>query len=274
MKLPTQKASATPLCLVLICSYLLTAHAGSIAFSFRPHCLGAQNGEGDSLRQIPRHLEAARALVNDLQGVDKNVYGGGRRRIDWEPGHCSARTVCSSFITLLFQHTYQWDDEAVRSWLHSADPEADAYYDAVADHHGFRRIRRVDDLRPGDLLAIKYTDHHVSSNGVVNTGHVMLVDAAPRLLSGKEPFVTGTRQYAVTIIDSSASGHGPADTRHRPDGGFTGGIGRGIMRLYTDEDGVMIGYTWSESRKSQYYTGPARELAAGRLLLDTGHGRS
>ena len=217
---------------------------------------------------IPRHLQQARQLVETLRGVQENVYGGGKRHIVWGTGQGAARTVCSSFVTLLLQHTYGWSVGDVRAWLNSADPEADAYHDAIVDRRGFERVLRVSALRRGDFLAVKYTDHHVSSNGVEDTGHVMVVDEAPLALSDEKPVVRDTRQYAVTVIDSSASGHGPTDTRHTPGGGFTGGIGRGLIRLYADHDGRIVGYTWSDTHKSEYETSPARDMVAGRLIGD------
>lgn len=214
----------------------------------------------------PAHLRQAAQLVESLRGVKDNHYGGGKRHIDWDSEHCSARTVCSSFTTLLLQHSYGWSDADIKSWLDETNPEANTYHDAIASKNRFLRVVHVSAIRPGDFLAVKYTDHHVSSNGVEDTGHVMLVAENPQAMAAQKPIVAGTQQYVVTVIDSSATGHGPKDTRHKSDGSFTGGIGRGEMRLYSNEDGKLVGYTWSVTPKSAYFTSPNREMVAGRLL--------
>lgn len=213
----------------------------------------------------PAHVRQAEQLVDNLRNASENVYGGGKRHIDWSADHCAARTVCSSFITLLLQHTYGWTGDDIKLLTGSANPEADAYHDAIVDHDGFKRILHAAALRPGDFIAIKYTDHHISRNGVQDTGHVMLVDEPPVLVDSAEPIVDGTRQYTVTIIDSSASGHGPTDTRHRGRGEYTGGIGKGVIRLYANDQDRIVGYTWSNTPKSEYYCGPDRDIVAGRL---------
>lgn len=215
----------------------------------------------------PPHLTQAKQLVENLRGATENKYGGGKAHIEWEADHCSARTVCSSFTTLLIEHTYGWTGKDIRVWLDSTHPEADAYHDAIIARHRFKRIVHVTALRPGDILAVKYADHHVSKNGVEDTGHVMIVAAAPQSMNDRKPVVAGTRQYLVTVIDSSASGHGPNDTRHQPNGRFTGGIGRGEMRLYADTSGRIAGYTWSSTTNSAYYTTPDRDMVAGRLEI-------
>ena len=216
----------------------------------------------------PPHLDQARQLVAKLRHARENVYGGGRRHIDWDASDCSARTVCSSFITLLLQHTYGWKDAEIRTWLHSADPDAAPYHDAIVDRQRFKRILHMKALRPGDILAVKYTDHHVSRNGVEDTGHVMLVAGLPHPEESRKS-TPGKKAFVVSIIDSSASGHGPQDTRAKQNGRLTGGIGQGEIRLYADQEDRIIGYTWSTLASSPYYSGPDRDIVAGRLTDTT-----
>src|SRR5947207_2878476 len=73
----------------------------------------AQKGE----TAVPRHLEQARKLVESLKGASENVYGGGKRHIEWDTDHAVARTVCSSFETLLLEHTYGWTDADFKEWM-------------------------------------------------------------------------------------------------------------------------------------------------------------
>lgn len=215
--------------------------------------------------ETPRHLEVARKLVEDLRGSSLNTYGGGKREIEWQLHPVQARTVCSSFTTLLLQHAYGWNNDFFSKWLSHTNPEAEIYHDAVESKNGFLRIEHVGAIKPGDFIAIKYTDHHVSKNGVEDTGHVMLVDSIETGTKAKEPTIPGTHQVFVRVIDSSASGHGTSDTRHIGPNKFTGGIGSGIFRIYADSDDHVAGYAWSDSKNSEVFKSPERDLVIGRL---------
>ena len=215
--------------------------------------------------ETPRHLSAALDLVEKLKGSSLNVYGGGKREIHWEASPATARTVCSSFATLLLQHAYGYSNKEVKDWFGLVNPKAKAYHDAILAGKGFKQILNVTNLLPGDYLAIKYTDHHVSANGVENTGHVMLIVEAPKPVAAIAPVVSGTSQYLLKIVDSTSTGHGQGDTRSLPDGKFSGGIGIGTFRIYADDGGKIAGYAWSASPKSQFYRGPERDLVAGRI---------
>ena len=85
----------------------------------------------------------------------------------------------------------------------------------------------------------------------------------PRAASA--PLVDGTAQYAIEVIDSSQSGHGPNDTRKLANGAWADGAGIGTLRLYADAAGNITGYTWSTYSNSQYYPQDERHLVAGRL---------
>ena len=171
-----------------------------------------------------------------------------------------ARTVCATFVTHLLEHTYRLKKDDIKDWLGANGADASEWYDAIVKEDGFWRFKDIKDIHPGDFLAVKYND------GSKDTGHIMLVDQDPKRIKATAPIERETEQYEVEVIDSSASGHGPSDTRHKPDGGFTGGIGRGAIRLYASRDGRIIGYAWSETPKSQFYQAPARDLVAGRLM--------
>ena len=67
------------------------------------------------------------------------------------------------------------------------------------------------------------------------------------------------------MIDESKSGHGPNDTRRGPDGKFRGGLGRGVVRLYTRADGTLAGYAWSTFGNSKFHGDHERGLAVGRF---------
>ena len=82
-----------------------------------------------------------------------------------------------------------------------------------------------------------------------------------------EPIQPGTRQWEITVIDSSKRGHGPTDTRHNPDGTFCRGVGKGILRLYTDEDGTLVGYSWSTLKVSKFEPVSEHPMIVARLKV-------
>ena len=109
------------------------------------------------------------------------------------------------------------------------------------------RVERAADLAPGDVIAWLEPPAKHSRN----TGHVMIVAHAPR------PGRPG--EIIVGVIDSSRSGHGPADVRNRD---HRGGLGTGELILLVDRDGRPSGYRWSLSRRSVAYR---TEVALGHL---------
>ena len=98
---------------------------------------------------------------------------------------------------------------------------------AARGKDGWRRIERIVDVRPGDILAWRAA---VPKPG--STGHVVIIDGRPLL--------TRDGQVCVAIIDSTSTGHGN-DTRPK---GQTG-IGRGLMWFAVDAQGRPTGYRWS-----------------------------
>jgi hypothetical protein len=229
---------------------------GSLIFLFVFAALGAL-AQTDS--DVP-HLGVARLLVQDLQHEALvNEYGSRPTYLRWNHPTREARTVCATFIAHLFEHSYGWKAADIQLWLGANGADASEWHRAIVRENGFRRLRKIGDVHPGDLLAIKYNDDSK------DTGHIMVVDQEPEHIAASAPLEPGTEQYGVVVIDSSASGHGPTDTRHRPDGSFTGGIGRGTFRLYADRDGRIVGYAWSETPKSEFYQSPTRDLVVGRL---------
>jgi hypothetical protein len=210
----------------------------------------------------------AEELVRDLKDASENAYGGGKRHIEWDARPCAARTVCSSFITLLFMRAYDLSADDYKKWFDRTNPMAEDYHDAVAAENGFVHVTKVRNIRPGDLFAVKYNDGHISRNGVEDTGHVMVVASQPEAVAGATDVAPGAKLYKVWVIDSSASGHGTQDTRHLGKGEFTGGIGKGICRIAVDPGSdQIVAYSWSDERKSEFFASAGRDLVVGRLEL-------
>ena len=211
----------------------------------------------------PAHMDWGRSIVANVLPAN-NSYGTDPNYIHWAgvDGYTvyENRTQCSSFATRVFKQAYGWSDAYYKTWTGSTSPTAAQYHDLVAAQKGFQPIVGVADIRPGDLIAIKYPA------GSSSTGHVMLVNAVPVLRASTSPIIPYTSQYAVQVIDSSQSGHGPTDTRLQDDGSFHDGVGIGILRLYTDGTDSIVGYSWSTVSNSVYYDQSTRNLVVGRLF--------
>jgi hypothetical protein len=91
---------------------------------------------------------------------------------------------------------------------------------------GWQRVTRLADARPGDVLAWSY-DHPARSNG-----HAAVLASTPR--------PGGRDSYLVDVWDSTATPHGPHDTRianpvNLPAAnGQASGLGRGTIRVDVD----------------------------------------
>ncbi len=212
---------------------------------------------GSAVQAATTHLVTAQTLVSNLLISKKNVYGSSPSTILWNGASSEARTVCSTFMSLLLKHTYSYTDSYFSSWFGSTSPCAALYHDTINLQKGFQKITNVTQIQAGDVFAIKYFD------GAANTGHVMLAAGAPHLRTATSPLVSGSTQYDIEVIDSSQSYHGKSDTRYTS--GQPGGIGKGVFRIYTDANGAIVGYTWSLESNSIFYSPAARDLVAGRL---------
>lgn len=218
---------------------------------------------------IPPHLRAADELVRYVPGGSSS-YEHEQGRVHWKGFDGATRyechTDCSGLLDHLLQHCYGLSESDLRSWLGSKRPTAATYHRAIAGEDGFQRITRLDLVRPGDIIAVKYP------KGSGNTGHVMIVARAPTRSRPTAPQVAGTAQWEVGVIDSSSSGHGNGDSRHRNGGDSNSGIGAGVCRLYTDRLGKIAGHTWSTSSSSTFRSQDSRHIEIGRLLPDINSG--
>ena len=214
----------------------------------------------------PAHSVDAVQLVTDLKSsqANTNIYdadGTLTDHIDWAGPQRTAVSVCGTFITMLLKHTYGLTDAQFHAKTGSNSPNAAKYYDAIGASSGFTKLQGTDQLIQGDLVAVKYPAGQQSS------GHMMLVDGVSgfqsRVLSTQtflannaEPNVAGF--FDVSVIDSSSSYHGKADTRYTAPGGIGSG---GIFRLFVDSAYQIVGYTWSNDKTSAY-----KRVADGNLV--------
>jgi hypothetical protein len=206
-----------------------------------------------------KHLAEAQELVKRLD-LKHTSYAHGEPHIVWT-GTCESHADCSGFIDLLLTHSYGYDPDAYKKWFDSHRPSARRYHDAIVEQNGFSEIKRISDVEPGDLLAAKYLTRED------NTGHMMLVARAPQRMKPRRPAIEGTEQWEVTVIDSSKSGHGASDTRHKK--GMAGkdhdGLGEGVLRVYADRQGQVAGLAWSTLDSSEFKSPRDEHLVIGRL---------
>jgi hypothetical protein len=173
-------------------------------------------------------------------------------------------TDCSGLVNRLFRQTYSYTSSSFNTWLGISDPLAKTYHDAIAAQNKFTRRTNINQIVQGDYIAIKYPEAES------NTGHIMMVVSAPVLRTPTSPIIywpysfTATRQYEVTVIDCSNSGHGSTDERNQSP--TYSGVGKGIFRIYTDQNGVIAGHTWSTYSNSEYYSQYDRHIEVGKYI--------
>jgi len=203
---------------------------------------------------------AAEQLVRELDLANTD-YAHGQGSIAWT-GTVASHTDCSGFIDHLLMHVDGYSAEDFRRWFGSRRPTAARYHDAITESRGFAVVSKVGDLQPGDVIAIKYLTRHD------NTGHIMLVVEPPQRVSATLPVVDGTTQWTVTVVDSSESGHGPTDTRHKhaADGRDHDGLGRGVVRLYAGARGEVAGFSWSTAKVSRFIAPEDEHVVLGRFV--------
>jgi hypothetical protein len=162
---------------------------------------------------------------------------------------------CSGFVDYAIRNTLPDAFEVLRQ-VGGRRPMARAYVELLnAIPSGQTRGRWLhlpgpDSLHEGDIVAWLATTSKADDWGIVNTGHVMIVDGSAQQRSPGE--------WVVPVIDSSF-GHGGADPRVKPN---ATGLGRGTMVLVV-ENGALVGYRWSESARSPLNR---TTVAIGRVL--------
>ena len=211
------------------------------------------------------HLDLARILVRGLKPEDTS-YQHKQGYIVWKGENGAdayqSHVDCSGLLNALLERAYGITSNDFEKWLGKRRPLASEYFNAINQQQNFRAIAAIKNVRPGDIIAIRYPP---GTND--NTGHIMIVNDVPTLRKASKPEVEGTEQWEVSVIDSSESGHGKMDTRHKPDGSFGDGVGEGILRIYSNTNGEIVGYTWSTFAVSDYYDQNTRRLVIGRLQL-------
>jgi hypothetical protein len=212
----------------------------------------------------PKHLADALKLVKSIK-LDRTSYRHNETSVLWKGDKgakdSEAYTDCNGFLTSLLMHAYpKTAPDFFKKWLKQKPPMPENYFQAINQQKGFTKSSSIDDVYPGDIIAVKYPPEAQS------TGHVMLVAGAPKRQTPSDPVVAGTEQWEVPVIDASMAGHGKADTRRLADGVYHAGLGMGSLRLYT-KSGTVSGYSWSLLPNADFHDTKARPLVIGRVNM-------
>lgn len=210
---------------------------------------------------IPKHLIDVRHLQEGVLPQD-NSYVPHGIDVKWK-GFGSDKYVChtssSGLIDALLMHSYSMTHKRLDAWLGNIEyHRAASYFDAIYNGKEFTIITGINEVKPGDIIAIKYLPCAEGS------GHVMIVDSKPVSREAMHPDVEGAYQWTLSVIDCSREGHGPTDSRNLHPLHLQG-IGKGTFRIYTTFRGEIIGYTWSTEPDSVFYDQYSTPIAIGRL---------
>src|SRR5436190_1462800 len=137
-------------------------------------------------KQEPKHLKDAKTLLDDL--LPKNTsYRHKDADVQWKGANGAkagiCHTDCSGFVDALLTRSYDYGSADFKKWFGSARPTAKRYYEEIVKENGFKKIAKIQDLRPGDIIAIKYPP------GDENTGHVMLAVSPAKAHAASKPKV-------------------------------------------------------------------------------------
>jgi hypothetical protein len=246
---------------------------------------------------LPKHLKDALEILSGLR-PENNKYQNRPTIVTWKDKKipCEQGTQvaldykseadCSGFINKLLCHSYNLMLKDLQRWMElgeSKRPLAKHYHNVIVNQKHFAQITKLDEVQPGDIIAIKYLkekDDDNQEDGKPATGHVMLVAGLPKKIEEpiKPTVHAATLQWEVMVIDQSKSGHGKSDSRYKKnefspcikkdkDSAFYSGLGQGLLRVYTNEKGDIYGYTWSlcPTKEEFFYTRDKRDLVVGRL---------
>jgi hypothetical protein len=161
---------------------------------------------------------------------------------------------CSGFLGYALDHSVPSAIASIRA-ASSSRPLAKDFEDYFASissgsKGGWTQVAHVPDLGPGDVIAWL----EPAGTATTNTGHVMIVRAAPTASSTKG-------EWLVLVIDSANSGHGPLDTRVATG---ASGLGSGTVGLFVDASGAPIAFRWSGGVSSSVEK--ATSISLGHIL--------
>lgn len=210
-----------------------------------------------------KHLADAQLMQENVLPAD-NTYRNKDIEVIWKGDNGATKYIChadcSGLVDALFEHAYGFSKDELKQWIGGKRrPLSKHFFDTIIAERGFAFIEKIDDALPGDIIAIKF------ASGENDTGHTMLINEKPKLIESLPPLIENTKQWIVNIIDSTTHPHGPTDTRYINSKDHHNGIGKGNVRIYTDSNNRLVGYSWSTSSASTFIRKMDRPIAVGRL---------
>jgi hypothetical protein len=196
---------------------------------------------------VPKHLELARELVETVKPENNRYALTGPEGVHWDGTwfnkERSVNTHCTGFVGAVLNKAGSNAVHLIESKTYwKKYLRVENYQEAFMHGYGFNRLGTINDVMPGDFFL--FTCKQMCSNSFGQAqGHIMIVDVKPYKRAPTPPIIEGTTQWAVVILDSADNPHDKKDTRWAPDGKKRTGVGRGTMRIYTDDNGVPVGYT-------------------------------
>jgi hypothetical protein len=210
--------------------------------------------------EIPKHLALARELVDNIKPED-NRYSLGDQAISFP------EDLFSSKYSTQYQMSFLVPSPARRRLV------AEDFVFSIEKEAGFKRIRGVRDIKPGDLLAhamLNIDDKRQTGT----TGHVFLINSYPKQIKPRNPIVEGTEQFEVSIIDSNEEHVGADDSRLVDPSNKIKGLGKGTIRVYSDSNGELVGWARTFKNTNKFFSyspqfpsdTKARKAAVGRPI--------
>ena len=187
-------------------------------------------------QHAPRALRAAQpevarspvaAEIERIRGNVRSTRYVHATRVDERAGRYDFD--CSAMASLVLSHAAPRAHAAVLRRNGRGRPVARDFHDVIASapvdrpRDGWLRLTRMQDLRPGDVIAWRRPPTVASRN----TGHVAFVHEAPRRLD------RDGRRWSVRIADATSIPHGD-DTRPRQ---HQSGFGYGTLTLFVETPG-------------------------------------
>lgn len=224
-------------------------------------------------QQLVDEITAAQAggvFTGDVNGTNVflNRYGG-----SWEDPvdasfirffnqgtgtYAANYTTCAPLVTHLLKYTYGWnwkqfgipDPLNQGALAYKSSPRSYLYVSAIKNQIGFvQQSATLAQVQPGDIAArwdVGTDEGHTMMVVGVNFGSAK---AYPTTSTDANfiPYLAGSTYVEMTVLDSSSSGHS-SDTRMITTNGSTalsGGVGEGVMGVFINNAGQVIGHTWS-----------------------------
>ena len=181
-----------------------------------------------------------------------------------------------SFVTKAVKDAFGLTDAAFKYYWTYSTLSAERWYTAVTTGDYFTEVSNIADVGADQILAINTVKD--ANGNVTYAGHAVVIIGDPIDITPPTgfytPYITGTKQWALPIADSTGSEHGNntayPDSR-RVSGVFTANIpGTAYMRLYTDEvTGEILSYGWSvtATNEANVFDQSERPFAIGEITF-------